>query len=118
MLEAFLSLGIVILFSVLGWAANASAEAMVWGGIAISSIGFGYGIPTAIVYHWALYRSRVRANRLPDRWWLSPTFHHGLIPRGERGSVDTWGTIGGSGFGVIVLGILVTGVGLWRLLVP
>ena len=117
MLESALSLGIVILFSVIAWAANAGAETMVWGGIAISAIGFAYGIPTAVVYHWMLYRSLVRAERLPDRWWVSPTSHHGLIPRGERGGVYAWGAIGGSGFLVIVLGILVTGVGLWRLLV-
>ena len=118
MLEAFLSLGIVLLFSVLAWAANAGAESMVWGGVAISAIGFAYGIPTAIVYHWMLYRALVRANRLPERWWLSPTAHHGLIPRNERGGVYAWGAIGGSGFMVIVLGILVTAVGLWRLLAP
>lgn len=118
MLEALISLGIVILFSVLAWAANAGAEAMVWGGVAISAIGFAYGLPASIVYHWMLYRSLVRADRLPDRWWLSPTSHHTLIPRDERARIYTWGAIGGSGFMVIVLGILVTGVGLWRLLAP
>lgn len=118
MFEALISLGIILVFSVVAWAANAGAEAMVWGGVALSALGFAYGIPTAIVYHFLLYRSLVRANRLPDRWWLSPTAHHDLISRDERRSVYVWGAVGGTGFGVIVLGILVTGVGLWRLLRP
>ena len=116
MLETLISLGIVLLFSVVAWAANAGAEATVWGGVAISTIGFVYGIPSAIIYHWLFYRSLVRVDRLPDRWWISPTSHHGLLPRDERRGVYVWGAIGGTGFLVIVLGILVTSVGLWRLL--
>lgn len=116
MFEALISLAIVLLLSVLAWAASAGAESMVWGGIAIAAIGFGYGLPTAAVYHWRLYCSLVRVDRLPERWWLSPTSHHGLLPAEDRVGVLAWGAIGGSGFGVIVLGILVTGIGLWRLL--
>ena len=56
------------------------------------------------------------AGRLPERWWLSPTSHHDLIPAGDRRFVLVWGTIGGSGFLVIVLGIVVITVGLWRML--
>lgn len=118
MTEALISLGIVILFSVLAWAANAGAEGMVWGGIAIATIGFAYGLPTAAVYHWRLWRVLVREDRLPARWWISPPAHHGLLPPEDRPGVVFWGAIGGSGFVVIVLGILVTSVGLWRMLVP
>ena len=117
MIETLITIGIVALFSVLAWAVNAGAETMNWGGIAIVGIGFVYGIPTAIVYHWMLYRSLVRADRLPDRWWLAPTSHHRLIPAEDRAGVFLWGAIGGTGFLVIVLGILVTAVGLWRTLV-
>ena len=116
MFETLLSLGFVILFSVLAWAVNADSEAMIWGGIGLVAIGFAYGIPTAIVYHWMLYRSLLRADRLPHRWWISPTAHHGLVPRADRRFVFVWGAIGGTGFLVIVLGILVTGIGLWRTL--
>ena len=118
MVESLISLGFVFLFCVIGWAVNAGAEAMIWGGMGLAAIGFLYGIPTAIVYHWMLYRSLSRAQRLPERWWLSPTSHHGLIPRDERSCVFIWGAIGGTGFLVIVMGILVTSIGLWRTLVP
>lgn len=117
MVESLISLGIVVLFSVLAWAANAGFESMIWGGIGLAGIGFAYGIPTAIVYHWMLYRSLVRADRLPERWWLSPTSHHGLIPRNDLGVVYFWGAVGGTGFLVIVIGIIVTSIGLWRMLV-
>ena len=118
MFESLISLGIIVLFCVVGWALNAGTESMLWGGIALVAIGFAYGIPTAIVYHWTLYRSLTRADRLPERWWLSPTSHHGRIPPSDRRLVFTWGAIGGSGFGVIVLGILITSIGLWRMLAP
>ena len=118
MVETLISLGIVVLFCIVGWAFQAGTEAMIWGGIGLSAIGFAYGIPTAIVYHWTLYRSLVRADRLPVRWWLSPTSHHGRLPHDDRRHVFVWGAIGGSGFLVIVLGILVTSIGLWRMLMP
>lgn len=117
LVESLISLGFVLLFCVIGWAAGAGAEAMIWGGIGLSAIGFGFGIPSAIVYHWMLHRSLARAERLPSRWWLSPTSHHDLIPRDDRGSVIIWAAIGGSGFLVIVLGIIITSIGLWRTLV-
>lgn len=118
MVESLISLGLVILFCVVGWAVNAGAESMIWGGVGLAALGFAYGIPTAIVYHWLLYRSLVRCDRLPARWWLSPTSHHDLIPRDERAGVFIWGALGGTGFGVIVLGILITSIGLWRTLSP
>ena len=117
MIESLISLGIVVLFSVLAWTANAGAESMIWGGIGLAGIGFAFGIPTAIIYHWMLYRSLVRADRLPERWWLSPTSHHGLVPRNDLRDVYLWGALGGTGFLVIVLGIIVTSIGLWRTLV-
>lgn len=118
MVESLISFAIVFLFCLIGWAVQAGAEAMIWGGVAIAALGFGYGIPTAIVYHWALYRALVRVGRLPERWWLSPTSHHDLLARNDRPRVFVWGAIGGSGFLVIVLGIIVTSIGLWQTLSP
>lgn len=116
MFETWIALGFVVLFAVVAWGANAGPEAMISGGVALAALGFGYGIPAAIVYHWRLHRSLSRAGRLPERWWLSPTSHHDLIPPGDRRFVLVWGAIGGSGFLVIVLGIIVITVGLWRML--
>jgi hypothetical protein len=116
--KTLISLGIVVLLCVVGGSVHAETESMIYGGFALSAFGFAYGIPTAIVYHWALHRSLVRAHRLPNRWWLSPTAHHGSIPPTDRRLVLTWAAIGGSGFLVIVLGILITTIGLWKMLGP
>lgn len=114
MFETLIGLGVVVVFCVLGWAAKASAEALLIGGLGLAALGFAYGIPTAMVYHWLLHRSLSRHGRLPKRWWISPTSHHALVPPEERGSVLLWAALGGSGFLVIVLGIVLTSLGLWR----
>jgi hypothetical protein len=112
--ESLIGLGLVVLFSVIGWAAGAAPMPLIWGGLGLVATGFAYGIPTALVYHWLLYRSLARCDRLPARWWVSPTSHHGRIPSEDRARVLLWGAIGGSGFAVIVLGIVLTSIGLWR----
>lgn len=114
MFETLIGLGIVGLFCVLAFAARASAEALILSGLGLAAIGFAYGIPTALVYHWLLRRALVRHDRLPARWWVSPTSHHHRIPPQERRRVLRWAAIGGSGFVVIVVGILLTSLGLWR----
>ena len=116
MIESLISLGLIVLLCVVGWALGASAEALIRGGIGLAAVGFGYGIPAAIVYHWRLHRSLQRCGRLPRRWWLQPTTHHDLIPLEERTGVLFWGGIGGSGFLMIVVGIVLTSTGLWRTL--
>lgn len=116
MFEIAISTALIGLFCLMGWAVQAGSETLIYAGIGFAVVGFGYGIPTAIVYHWRLYRSLLRCDRLPARWWLQPTALHDRIPAGDRRGVLTWGAIGGSGFVIIVVGILLTSVGLWRTL--
>jgi hypothetical protein len=116
--ESLISLGLLVLICVVGWALGASADSLILGGIGLAALGFAYGIPAAIVYHWRLRRSLIRSGRLPRRWWLQPTAHHDLIPRDEQSGVLLWGALGGSGFLMIVFGIVLTSIGLWRTLAP
>ncbi len=118
MFESLISLGLVLLFCIIGFALGASPDSLIWGGIGLASLGFAYGIPAAIVYHWRLRQSLLRCGRLRVRWWLQPTALHDLIPREEQTGVLVWGALGGSGFLLIVLGIILTSIGLWRTLVP
>ncbi len=115
-LETLMGLGLIVLFSVVGWALGAAAEPLIRSGMGLAALGFLVGIPTAIVYHWRLYDALARCDRLPTRWWLSPTSHHGLIPPADRRQVLAWGAIGGAGFVAVVLGIGLTTLGLWKLL--
>ncbi len=116
MLETFLSVMLVGLFFLIAWATQASAETLLFGGLSVAAVGFGYGIPTAIIYHWRLYRSLISCDRLPARWWLQPTSLHDQIPADDRMGVFFWGAIGGSGFVVVLVGIILTSMGLWRTL--
>jgi hypothetical protein len=112
--ETLIGAGLVVVFCVLAWAVGAAAETLIVAGISIAAFGFAYGLPAAFVYHWLLHRSLARAGRLPKRWWLSPTSHHELVPPRDRPRVLVSAAIGGSGFFVIVLGIVLTSLGLWR----
>jgi hypothetical protein len=114
LVEILLSAILVGFFFLMGWASQAPGETLLFTGLAFAALGFGYGIPTAIVYHWRLYRSLRACDRLPARWWLQPTALHDQIPPADRAGVFVWGAIGGSGFGVIVIGIVLTSMGLWR----
>ncbi len=114
MFETLIGALVVVVFCLLAWAVKASAEALLFGGLGLAALGFAYGIPTAMVYHWLLHRALTRNGRLPKRWWVSPTAHHDLVPPAERGPVLLWAGIGGSGFVVVVLGIVLTSLGLWR----
>lgn len=116
LLESLISASLIGLLFLVGWAAQAAAETLILAGLGLAAIGFGYGIPTAIVYHWRLYRSLSACGRLPARWWLQPTALHDRIPAPDRAGVFVWGALGGSGFGMILLGILLTSIGLWRTL--
>jgi len=115
MFESLISLGLLLFLCVMGWALGADSEKLIFGGMGLAAVGFAYGIPTAIVYHWRLRQSLARCGRLPHRWWLQPTSHHALIPNDERRGVLVWGAVGGSGFLVIVLGIILISIGLWRM---
>ncbi len=114
--ESMISGALVGLFILIGWAIQAPAESLILAGLGCAAVGFGYGIPTAIVYHWRLYRSLLACGRLPTRWWLQPTALHDRIPAEDRLGVLLWAGIGGSGFVVVVVGILLTSIGLWHTL--
>ena len=116
LVEILISSALVGLFFLIGWATQAGADTLILAGLGFAGVGFGYGIPTAIVYHWRLYQSLLACDRLPPRWWLQPTSLHDRVPTGDRAGVFFWGAIGGSGFAVVVVGIILTSLGVWRTL--
>jgi hypothetical protein len=116
LVEILIGALLVGLFFLMGWATQAGAENLIFAGLGFAAIGFAYGIPTAVVYHYRLYRSLLACDRLPARWWLQPTSLHDRIPRQDRAGVFIWGAIGGSGFVSILVGIVLTSLGLWRTL--
>ena len=73
------------------------------------------GLPTGLLYHVLLYRALRSRGVVPERWWLRPTSLHDDIPDEQRGRVLFWCALGAAGFLVIVLGLVVGTVGLWRI---
>jgi hypothetical protein len=76
--------------------------------------GLAFGLPTGFVYHVALRNSLARAGCLPERWWLHPISHHGLMPREDRARVLAWCRAGAFGCGVVFVGCAVIALGAWR----
>ena len=76
--------------------------------------GLALGIPTGALYHVELHRSLSACARLPERWWVSPTSLHGLIPPTDRVRVLGWCYAGAAGFVVTVLGCVLVAFALFR----
>lgn len=74
-----------------------------WGGILVAA-GFGFGVPTGVVYHVQLYRVLRRRDGLPRGWIWKPFDLHPRLTTWEKRVVLPWGYAGGLGFMAIVAG--------------
>lgn len=83
-------------------------------GAVVTGIGLAAGVPTGLWYHVALYRRLQPRTSLPPRWWLDPVALHARLRPDERRGVLTWFALGGIGFAIVVLGCVLTAVGLVR----
>ncbi len=116
MLEAITVVAIAMLLWAVEWATSVDPAAAFWLGAWLVAAGFAFGVPTGIVYHWALYRALHSVDALPRRWWLRPTALHDRIPGEDRTWVLGWCLAGALGFLVILIGIPLAATGAWRLL--
>jgi hypothetical protein len=81
-------------------------------GIWVTAAGFLLGVPTGLVYHVRLYQTLHPRDELPRGWFWRPLrFNERLRPE-ERPSVMSWCYVGGFGFAVICLGLLMMGAGV------
>jgi hypothetical protein len=111
MLETAIVAGVVALL--VGGAALASLAplALIMAGAWLLAGGLAFGVPTGVVYHLALRRSLLRAQRLPPRWWLRPTSLHGDLPESDRGRVLAWCYAGALGFFASLVGCALVALG-------
>jgi hypothetical protein len=79
-------------------------ETLLYAGGLITSVGLAAGVPAGFWYHVSLYRALRARGPLPARWWLRPAPLHSRLREDERSSVLRWYTLGGVGFGVVVMG--------------
>ncbi len=88
---------------------NASWSLLLYGGFAALVLGFVFGLPCAILYHWRLYTSLKPRGALDRHWLWNPTGHHDRLTPHERDVVMPWFYAGAVGWGACVLGCLMMG---------
>lgn len=106
MLESLLAFGLLALLVAAGALSFVPWEQLFSSGQWIIAGGMAIGVPPAIVYHVILYRA-LRAHRIDTRGfiWNPIRFHHLFVPAARRGFLP-WFYVGGAGFVVVVLGLL------------
>lgn len=115
MLEALLVFGVVGVLVLLGTGAYVlSIEALLMVGATIIATGFVIGLPAGTLYHLRLYRCLSLRGPVPRSFWLRPTSLHPELEPSEWSGIAPWFLIGGTGFGLIVLGCVVVLLGLLR----
>ena len=73
-------------------------------GLLLLAMGLLEGIPTGLLYHWALYRTLRLRGPLPPRWLLHPTDYHVDLTEEESRRVKRWFYLGAFGFLLCVAG--------------
>lgn len=87
-------------------------ESLYYGGIWVTLAGFVVGVPTGFLYHVRLYQVLHPRGELPPGWFWRPIQFNARLRREERASVMSWCYIGGFGFAVICVGLLMMAAGV------
>lgn len=87
-------------------------QSLYYGGIWVTVAGFAFGVPTGLVYHVRLFQVLHPRGELPTGWYWRPLQYNARLRPAERRSVMSWCYLGGAGFAVICLGLLIMLAGL------
>jgi hypothetical protein len=79
-------------------------------GVFLVVLGFAVGVPAGAWYHYRLWRALKPAGL----WWLNPIPLNRELKPADRPGVLLWMRIGAVFFGVIVIGLVLTVVGVVR----
>jgi hypothetical protein len=95
----------VSLLGGLAWLVAALAPlTLLWCSGIVIGLGIALGLPGGVVYHVLLRRELLRLAALGPGWIWRPTAFHGALDEPGLARVRPWFLVGGSGFGLIVLG--------------
>jgi hypothetical protein len=114
LLEGWIALGLIAVLGALGGAFVLPPELLLIAGFWVAVAGLGFGVPTGLLYHWALRRALAAVDRLPPRWWVHPTSLHDRLPPEARPTVMAWCTAGAAGFLVSLAGCALVALGAFR----
>ncbi len=115
MTEALVAFGLFAALGVLAALLAIAPTTLLLFGFWTAVAGLAFGVPTGAVYHVALRRALLGAQRLPARWWLHPTSLHDEIPNPVRAGVLAWCYAGALGFLVTVAGCGLVAIAALRL---
>lgn len=87
-------------------------ESLYYRGIWVTVAGFVVGVPTGLMYHVRLYQALNPRGELPRGWLWQPIPLNARLRPGERRRVLVWCYIGGLGFAIICVGLLMMGAGV------
>ena len=87
-------------------------ESLYYVGIWVTVAGFVLGVPTGFIYHVRLYQVLAPRGELPSGWYWRPIRFNARLRPEERTGVMAWCYVGGFGFVVICVGLLMMGAGV------
>jgi len=87
-------------------------ETLYYGGVWVTAAGFAVGLPTGLLYHLRLYQALRPRGELPPGWYWRPIQLNARLRPAERRRVMGWCYVGGFGFVVICVGLLMMGAGV------
>ena len=87
-----------------------SVSALLTIGLICIAVGGLLGMPAGLYYHVVLYRHLQQLGGAPRGWYWHPTRYHRQLNREQLAEVRLWFVLGGAGFGLMMLGCLVTGL--------
>ena len=76
--------------------------------LTLMGIGLAVGVPSGLYYHVLLRRALKRRGPLPRGWYWNPQQHHEDIDPESVRTLMPWFLAGALGFGLIVLGFIVS----------
>ncbi|MBW1831196.1 MAG: hypothetical protein DRH23_10450 [Deltaproteobacteria bacterium] len=87
-------------------------EVLYSSGIWLTLAGFVVGVPTGFIYHVRLFQVLRPRGELPRGWYWRPLRFNACLRREERARVMVWCYVGGLGFVIICLGLVLMGAGV------
>ena len=114
-LEVAIAIGVIALMAGVPVLMMVPTSILLWvGGIAFLT-GVVVGIPAGVVYHIRLYQCLKPRGKLDPHWIWHPLRLHGELLPSERLRVLGWGYVGGVGFVLLMAGIIVFAMGIFRM---
>jgi len=112
MRELILVAIVLAFLSMLGLANMVSARTLFEVSIWLVVGGFALSIPTGVVYHVLLHRTLAPRGELEKGWIWRPIQHISALEGSDRRRIVPWVYVSGSGFVLIVLGLVLVVVAM------